>query len=252
MNTIKMTHYPEVSYAYKESVNTLCTNLSFMGANKKVIMLTSVQSHEGKSLMTLSTALTMAELGYKVVMVDMDLRKSQLKSRYSMQVTEGTGEGAVHYLSGKANIESILYRIEGYGLDIVPVGRTVQNSLPLLNSNKVSELLKRLRGEYDYVFVDAPPIGMIIDAAEISKSCDGALLIVKYNTVTKTEIVDAKRQLEQAKCEILGAVLNDVAFDTLSSKHYYNKHYYSHYESGYYAEHKPQKEKPEKKRSIWK
>ena len=82
--------------------------------------------------------------------------------------------------------------------------------------------------------VDAPPVGVIIDAAQIARHCDGTLIVVQYNSVSRRELLSVKNQVESTGCEILGAVLNDVAFDTLSSKKYYNKSYYSHYYSGYY------------------
>ena len=77
---------------------------------------------------------------------------------------------------------------------------------------------------------------MVIDAAEIGRRCDGCVLIVNYNTTRRRELVEAKNQMEQSGCPVLGCVINKVTFDTLSAKKYYNKGYYNHYyKSGYYG-----------------
>ena len=82
---------------------------------------------------------------------------------------------------------------------------------------------------------------MIIDAAEVAKSCDGVLFVINYNTISRREMQEAKLQIERTGCKILGAVLNNVSFDSYSSKKYYYKSYYNtHYESDYY-QHTPSK-----------
>ena len=90
------------------------------------------------------------------------------------------------------------------------------------------------------MLVDAPPVGMIIDAAEIAKSCDGVVFVINYNSVSRREMLEAKKQIERTGCQILGAVLNNVSFDTIASKKYYYKSYYNaHYESDYYQRSAP-------------
>ena len=79
--------------------------------------------------------------------------------------------------------------------------------------------------------MDAPPVGAVIDAAQIAKSCDGILVVVAYNEVRRQELIDAVRQLEQTGCPILGTVLNQVKFDSYMSKKYYYKSHYANYES---------------------
>ena len=111
---------------------------------------------------------------------------------------------------------------------MVPVGREITNSLSLLASPHFDELLASLAKKADYVIVDAPPLGAIIDAAEIAKSCDGSLIVVNYDSVRRQELINVKEQLEQTECPILGTVLNMVKFDNYLSKKYYYKSYYSY------------------------
>lgn len=101
---------------------------------------------------------------------------------------------------------------------MVPVGREVSNPLPLLNSARFEQLLDDLAQQVDYVIVDAPPVGTVIDGAQIAKSCDGTLIVVNYNAVRRQELIDVKEQLEQTECPILGTVLNMVEYDNYMSK----------------------------------
>lgn len=246
MNKIHFTRFQGLSYACKEAINTLCTNLSMMGREKKVLMFTSTNAHEGKSFLVMNTMRTLAELGNRVVVVDADLRRSQIAVRFGMRVAEGKGYGLTHFLAGRCAVGDIIYETDIPRAHIIPVGQEVSNSLTLLNSRNLGDLLRWLREKYDYVLVDAPPVGVIIDAAEIAKSCDGVVFAVKYNSVDRKELLEAKRQIEQTGCEVLGAVLNDVDVSSISSRKYYNKRYYSHYESGYYLP--SEKKQPAKKK----
>lgn len=233
MNTLSITRFSSLKYAAAEAVNMLCTNLSFSGENVKKIMLTSCHASEGKTFLSINIMRTMAKLGKSVVHVDTDLRRSMLIQRYGVQFDqEDQAVGLSHLLAGMVDEASIVYETNIPGAYMVPVGRKVSNSLPLLNSPRFQQLLDDLAAEFDYVIVDAPPIGLVIDAAQIAKSCDGTLFVVGYNTVRHQELVDAKEQIEATGCPILGAVMNMTEYDNYLSKKYSYKSYYSHY--GYY------------------
>ena len=236
-----------MSYAGNEAINTLCTNLTFSGEHIRKIMLTSCHASEGKSFLSLNIVRTLAKLDKTVVLVDCDLRKSVIARKY-LVYGEGSGKGLSHYLAGMAPIEEIVYQVVDVpNLFVVPCGRNVTNSLPLVSSPKLGELLNELAGQMDYVIVDAPPVGMLIDAAKIATNCDGTLLVVNYNSVRKQELIDAQEQLEQSGCPILGTVINQANFgDYLSRKYYYGKYYDSRYNS-YYTSEKPESRKDRKK-----
>lgn len=243
MNEIRINKFAPLSYACEEAVNTLCTNLSFSGAGIKKIMVTSSHASEGKSFITMNVMRTLARLDKTITLVDADLRRSMINSEYGIKFPEGSKRlGLSHYLAGMAEPDDILYATNIENAYMVPVGRDVTNALPLLNSPRFSELLDALAEHSDYVIVDAPPVGTVIDAAQISKSCDGTLLVVGYNSVRRKELVDVKEQLERTGCPILGAVLNMVEMDDYVSKKYYYKSYYSHYNSYYSAEEEEEEE----------
>lgn len=219
----------QLDYSGTEAVNTLCTNLSFTGKNTKIIMVTSSQASEGKTFLSVHLMRALAQLGKSVVLVDADLRKSILNTRFNVRLPRDA-KGLTHYLAGMSPQEAVLYDTNIPNAFYVPVGRTVSNSLALLNTPMLGKLLKLMASNVDYVLVDAPPVGAIIDPAEIAKSCDGALIVVTYNKVRRRELQEARQQIEISGCPVLGAVLNQVDFDSLSSKKYYSyRKYYSSY-----------------------
>ncbi|MDO4356662.1 MAG: CpsD/CapB family tyrosine-protein kinase [Clostridia bacterium] len=234
MKRLEIVRFQTLDYACSEAINTLCTNLSFSGAGVKKILVTSCESSEGKTFLTMNMMRTFAELGKRVVLVDADLRRSMIEAKYGLRFEGGKTIGLAHYLAGMADLDEILYEVGIPGAYMVPVGREVSNSLSLLSTPKFSQLLDRLAAQVDFVLVDAPPMGVIIDAAEIAKSCDGTVLAVKYNAISKRELIEVKQQIQMTGCPILGAVLNNVEFDSYSSKKYYYKSYYSNYAYGYY------------------
>lgn len=232
MNSIVISRFPELGYACNEAVNTLCTNLTFSGENVRKIMFTSSHASEGKSWLTMNVMRTMARLGKSVVLVDADLRRSVITSRYGFRFSNPQSRvGLAHYLAGKAGEDEIIYSTDIAGAYVVPIGREVFNPLPLLNSDRFDRLLDSLAQRADYVLVDAPPVGLVIDAAQIARSCDGTLIVVSYNQVHRQELIDVRDQLEQTGCPILGTVLNMVEYKSYLSKKYYYKAYYSNYES---------------------
>ncbi|MBR1585180.1 MAG: CpsD/CapB family tyrosine-protein kinase [Clostridia bacterium] len=233
MPTMNITNFPPLSYAGTEAINTLCTNLTFSGDNIKRIMITSCHASEGKSMISMNVMRTMASLGKKVVLVDGDLRRSMIVQHYGIKFDSENAMGLTHLLAGMAREEEVLYATNIPGASMVPVAKTVSSSLSLLNSNKLENMLNLLAQYFDYVIVDAPPIGALIDAAQIARYCDGTLIVVSYNMIRKQELVDAQHQLEATGCPILGTVINQAQFDSYMSRKYYYKSYYSHYDTYY-------------------
>lgn len=230
MKSIDIRRFPPLEYAGQEALNTLCTNLSFAGEGVKKIMMTSSHASEGKSFLTMNLMRTLSKYGKRVALVDADLRRSFITSRYGFQFeNDEHKEGLAHLLAGMVNEEEVVYKTSIPNTLFVPIGREISNPMPLLNSERFPQLLDNLAASVDYVLVDAPPVGTVIDAAEIAKYCDGTLLVVSYNNVTRREVQEAKAQLEQTGCPILGTVLNMVELDNYINRKYYYKSYHSYY-----------------------
>lgn len=230
MKRVIIRKFPPLSYASEEAINTLCTNISFAGDNVKRIMLTSCHSAEGKTFITMNTMRALAKLGKSVALVDADLRRSMINSQFRLQFQDEEPMGLSHFLAGLAGADDVIYRTDITNAYIVPVGKTVLNSLPLLSSPRFGGLLNGLANTVDYVLVDAPPVGMIIDAAEIAKSCDATVITVEYNSIHRRDLQEIKAQLEQTGTPILGVVMNKVDLDSYRNKksyYYYKKDEYT-------------------------
>jgi capsular exopolysaccharide synthesis family protein len=115
---------------------------------------------------------------------------------------------------------------------LIPAGESIKTPLPLLTSSDFEKLMEELVSEFDLVVVDTPPVGVVIDAAEIAKRCDGSLLVLEYNKQTKGTLRYMKRIMEQTQTPIIGCVINKLVMKKLTQKRYYyqysgNYHYYS-------------------------
>lgn len=218
---------PEVKdYRLTEGLNQLKTNLAFCGKDIKVIIITSSVPNEGKSSVAFDLSKTMAEGGKKILMVDADLRKSVLAAKYHIQ---GIDKGLSHYLTGQAEIEDIIYETETEGFYLSVAGPLSPDPTSLLDSDQFQKFIDKVREDYDYVIIDAPPLGVVIDAVIIGKYCDGAVLVIEQGVIKRKVVQDVIKQLKRGKVRILGAVLNKVDERIGAYGAYDYKYSYSYY-----------------------
>lgn len=225
MNKIKFGKLEKLEYSINEAYKTLRTNLSFCGDDIKVILLTSCTPNEGKSTVAVRLSQALAEDNKKVMLIDADLRKSVLIGRHGI-TSEKTIKGLSHLLSGQAKYEDVACETDIENFDMIFAGPSTPNPTELLGNHYFEDMMERLRGEYDYVIIDAPPLGSVIDAAILTKYCDGAIMVIENNVISYKFAQDVKKQLEMTECKIIGVILNKV--DT------HSKGYYSGYYKGYY------------------
>lgn len=229
METVKL-QLKEQSYTLKESLRALKTNIQFCGDDKKVILFTSAIPNEGKSTVVMDLARSLTDSKKSVLVIDADIRKSVLIGRMRARAM-GSKEifGLSHYLSGQKKIAEIIYASDKNRLFMIFAGPSVPNPTEMLEKRYFEELIEFARDQFDYVLIDCPPMGAAIDAAVISKHCDGAILVVSQGTVSSRAIVNVKRQLENAGVHILGAVLNKVQMKKNAYYNYYGSYYGSYY-----------------------
>lgn len=209
-----------------EYYNALAMNVQFCGKDIKKIVISSVQENEGKSTVAVNLAKALADLGCKVLLLDADTRKSALIARFK---SEGKIEGLTSYLSGMLEIKKVLYETDVKNLTILPSGQVPPNPAALLQNKNFDVMMLAFEKYYDYVIIDSPPIGAVIDAAVIAKKCDGSILVVESGSIKKTFIKKAKEQLEQAGGRFLGIILNKVDVETISYGGYGGYGYYGQY-----------------------
>lgn len=213
----------KLDYYYKEAMKTLRTNILYSGKDVKVILVTSYFPDEGKSDIALQLTRDLGSMGKQVLLFDADIRKSALVRRYSVNQEI---KGLSQYLSGQAKKEEILYETNYENMHIVFAGPSAPNPAELLEQKLLTDLLTELREKYDYIIVDTPPIGTVIDAAIVAKECDGAVLVIESDRVRYRDAQKIQEQLKKTGCRILGAVLNKV---DVKKDRYYRNHYYSYY-----------------------
>ena len=221
-----MTDPKQNDYFYEEAIKTLRTNIQFTGTEVKSIVITSCYPNEGKSDVVFQLALEIGKMGKKVLVLDADIRKSSYISRF--QVKQKTA-GLSQYLSGQSELQDIVYSTNFRDVDIIFAGPSAPNPSELLAQESFASLVHTMRGKYDYVLVDTPPVGSLTDAAVVARQCDGAILVVESDLVSRRVALKVKQQLEMSGCHILGAVLNKV---DIKKNKYYSKYSY------YYGEEK--------------
>lgn len=219
--------FPQINdYRMTEGLNQLKTNLAFCGKDIKVITMTSSVPNEGKSSVSFSLAKTLAESGKKILMIDADLRKSVMAAKYHIQ---GIDKGLSHYLTGQAEIEDIIYETEVDGFYLAVAGPLTPDPTTLLDSDAFKQFISKAREDFDYVIIDAPPLGVVIDAVIIGKYSDGALLVIEQGVIKRKVVQDVIKQLKKGEVRILGAVLNKVDERIGAYGNYEYKYSYSYY-----------------------
>ena len=211
----------DLDYAGSEAFNTVCSNLTFSGKNIKRLVVTNCEPNDGKSFVAIQVAANMARRGKRVLLMDADLRLSVMNAHYNIQLS-GAGHGLAHYLSGQCVLDDAIYETTLPGVYLIPIGTDVQAPLSLIATPDFDNLVRAVGETFDMVVIDAPPIGLVIDAAEIAKSCDGSVLVLEYNKTHRRALQEAKNQMERTGTPILGCILNKVTMDRLSTKKYYS------------------------------
>lgn len=217
-NIVRLGNLKKGDYNYEESMKTLRTNIQFCGSNRKVIMLGSAFQNEGKTDMSFSLAVSLAQIGKKVLFIDADIRKSVMVSRYQL---DKEVNGLSQYLSGQKRKEEILYETNLKNLSIVFSGPYSPNPSELLEEPMFSLLIHDAREEYNYIIIDTPPMLNLIDGAIIANHCDGAVLVIESGKVSYRVEQKIKKQVEKSGCRILGVILNHV---NMESGRYYGRY----------------------------
>lgn len=215
----------ELPYQISEQIKYIRANIQFCGDEKKVILFTSTTASEGKSSLTLELAMSMAELGKRVLLVDADLRRSTLKSKVANR--EAVRLGLSHYLSGLANLDESLCVTDEPVMYMLLAGLVPPNPAELLAGRRLDALLDWGRKQFDYILVDTAPLGTVSDAALLARKCDGAVVVIEAAKIPYRAVQGVVQQLRDANCPVLGAVLSKV--ENASSRNYkYTKYAYQY------------------------
>ncbi|MGD8861773.1 MAG: CpsD/CapB family tyrosine-protein kinase, partial [Myxococcales bacterium] len=219
--------HPKSSVA--ECARTMRTNLTFMAAEhpQRALVTTSASPKEGKSTVSVSLGISLAQSGKRVLLVDTDLRKPRLHKALGLS----NARGVTTVLVGELELDQAITRTEVPGLELLPSGPIPPNPAELLHTPAFGKLVEELKRRYDLIIFDSPPLGVVTDAAVIAPQVDGVLMVVHSQKTTRDALRSSLRQLSDVGAQITGGVLNDV--DPTSRQYGYGRYYY--YASDEYA-----------------
>jgi capsular exopolysaccharide synthesis family protein len=199
-----------------EAYRTLRTNLlyAFVDAPPRVIVLTAPGPGEGKTTVCANLGVVLAQSDKKVLILDCDLRKPSVHKVFNLRNIVGI----VNLLAGEVQLEEIWHE-PVTGLKMVTAGPTPPNAAELLDSRSFQTLLERVRGEFDYVLIDTPPVGAVSAPLILGRRGDGVLLVLDAQHTRKQAVRRTIRSLKNVRANILGTVMNRV--QSSSGDHYY-------------------------------
>lgn len=189
-----------------EAFRVLRTNVQFVEVDRsnKVLVVTSPLQGDGKSSTAVNLAISLAQSGLRVLLVDGDLRQSSVARLMGVE----RSVGLTTVLLGRVTLDEAVQHHGGHGLDVLTSGVAPPNPTELLHSQAMAALLDRVRKDYDIVIVDSPPLVPVIDAALIASRADGALLVLRHGRTTRPQVATAVQRLEQVDASLCGVVMN--------------------------------------------
>jgi capsular exopolysaccharide synthesis family protein len=210
-----------------EAYRSIKTSVLLSQAEKppQIILITSPSPREGKTVTALNLGVALAEDGYSVLVMDADLRRGCCHSRLGMRNRRGLS----NVLTGTLPLENEVQPSTVKGLSLLTRGSIPPNPAALLGSRKFADLLTGLRGTYDFILIDSPPVVPVTDAALLSVLCDGVLLVFHARRTAVDSGREAVQKLEVVHARILGVVLNAADFGSPAYA-YHRNYYYSSYD----------------------
>jgi succinoglycan biosynthesis transport protein ExoP len=199
--------------------------LSAAGSPPKTILVTSSQAGEGKTTTCVNTALSLAQLGCSVLIIDCDLRRPT--THKVLGVSHALGLST--YLSRDVPIDGLIHRLPTKGVSLLPCGPIPPNPAELISSEKMRSMLAALETRYDHILLDSPPLINVTDPVILSRIVDGVILVVHAGMSTRYLVRRARQELASVGAKIFGVVLNNVNL----RQEGYDDYYYSRYSYGY-------------------
>ena len=197
-----------VAFSVMEAYKMIRTNLVFSLAtsDKRIVVFSSSEPSAGKSTLSANLAIVMAQTGARVVLVDADMRKPTQHRNFKVARTMGLSK----VLGGLATLDECVCKNVKPNVDLIPSGPTPPNPSELLGSGRMVKLLEELSAQYDYVFIDSPPLCVVADALVVAPHTSGVVLVARHNQTTYEEFGEALEKVETAGVTLLGSVISDM------------------------------------------
>ena len=218
---------------FAEAFRGIRTSVVFSSAEEgpRSVLVTSTQPSEGKSVVAANLAMSIAQAGQRVLLIDGDMRKPRLHDLLKVHQDPGLSS----LLVGKAKANDAVHKTSVTNLWVLPSGPIPPNPAELLGSTRFRDLLNTLRDHFDWLVIDSPPVMAVTDASVIAHRTTGVVFVIGSEQVNRHTVRTAVARLRDSKATILGAVLNRV---NVQKNPYYYAHYYKHEYAGYYSSEK--------------
>lgn len=201
-----------------EAYRSLRTNIQYLSIEKEIksIVVTSACPGEGKSTVLGNLALSFAQNGKSVIIVDCDLRKPSIHEKFNISNLCGISD----VLIGRETLDTAIqnYKIN---LDILTSGKIPQNPAEMISSTSMSNLLEELKNKYDILIIDSPPLEIVTDGQILSTKVDGTILVLKAGQSKISAVKEAKNILNKVGANIIGLVINQVNESKKKYSYYY-------------------------------
>lgn len=222
-----VTHHDALSHA-SEAFKITRTNVEFSSIDQplRTLIVTSSNQAEGKTGVAANLAITYAQIGRKVLLIDADLRRPAVHRMFGLTNRRGLTNALIGGGSGEEYIQDTLTE----NLFVLTSGPIPPNPAELLMSESMNRLLAQVKPAYDLILFDCPPVGAVTDAAIMATKVDGVLFVVRAGKVDRRQLQRSAALLGQVKARVLGYVLNGI------SEQMEDAYYYYYYQQGYYAE----------------
>ena len=215
--------------AASEAIRRLRTNLQFIDVaqRSRSIVISSSVPGEGKTTTAINLAVSLADAGSRVLLIDADLRRPSIAEYLGL---EGRA-GLTTALIGKATVADVVQPWSDTSLDILPAGQVPPNPSELLGSKAMATLLERVTSTYDIVLLDSPPLLPVTDAAVLGRQAGGLLVVAGVDRIHRPQLRETMNSLETARCHVVGVVINKIAKREVGA-YVYENGYYSSSEDG--------------------
>ncbi len=214
-----------------EAYKTVRTNLLFALAphKRKIVLFSSAEPNAGKTTASSNVAITMAQTGARVLLVDADLRKPSQHKTFRVKKHNGLSR----ILTGELVFEDCVCREVARNVDLLPSGSLPPNPSELLGSEAMDKLLDQLVELYDYVFIDTPPLCVVSDCLVLCEKAAGIVLITRQGQTTYDELRRALENINDVQGNLLGVVISDMKDSHRPYGHYERYKYYKAHDYSY-------------------
>jgi len=203
--------------------------LSIAGRAPKTLVVTSCEPSEGKTTTTINLAMTLAQTGATVLIIDGDMRRPSVHAAFGIE-NKGGLSSVLSSAMSEAEVLNLVQQEAESGLYLLTAGAVPPNPAELVGSDQMRKLISELGSTFDHIVIDSPPIASFTDGVLLSAVSDGVILVVRANECSRKVLQRAHQSLVDVGAKVLGVVLNRV--NTRTTNYYYNSRYYSKYYQG--------------------